>query len=106
MKSRTIYPFERLLRQLPVDVRQQVYAAFRLFKENPKHPSLHFERKNTGRHKVVSVHPGNDDYRALDYIQDGMIKWFWIGTHNDYNQMLKRIESMMRGIHQRKPPSK
>jgi hypothetical protein len=42
MNSRTTRRFRDLLAVLPTHVRRQAQEAYRLFRENPAHPGLHF----------------------------------------------------------------
>ena len=44
MNSRTTRQFRELLAALPRHVRQQAREAYRLFRDNPRHPGLHFKR--------------------------------------------------------------
>jgi len=30
----------------------------------------------------------SDDYRMLGYRKDGEIRWFWIGSHADYDKIV------------------
>jgi hypothetical protein len=55
-------------------------------KADPKHPSLHFKR--IGRLWSARVGIGHRAL-ALDQAPDG-VYWFWIGTHAEYNAILKR----------------
>lgn len=32
-----------------------------------------------------------DHYRALARRNDELIVWFWIGTHEEYNQFIKQL---------------
>ena len=70
---------------LSQSVQERAKKQFELLKENPSHPSLHF--KKIGKFWSVRI---SDFYRALavkdaeDYI------WVWIGTHDDYEKMIKR----------------
>ena len=32
------------------------------------------------------------DYRAVGIMDDDEITWFWIGSHADYNNLLKRLK--------------
>jgi len=62
-------------------------AAYLLFRNNPRHPSLHFKRMNT-REPIVSVRIGRE-YRAVGIAREpGAILWFWIGPHEDYETIL------------------
>jgi hypothetical protein len=53
---------------------------FKIFKTNPRHPSLGFARKG----RVYTVEIGRR-YRALARERHGDYHWFWIGTHEEYN---------------------
>jgi hypothetical protein len=44
MNSRTTRQFRELFARLPAHVRQQAREAYRLFRENPHHPGLHFKK--------------------------------------------------------------
>jgi hypothetical protein len=69
---------------LPAQVRLLADKNFALLKENPRHPSLHF--KKIGRFWSVRVGAA---HRALAVdIEDGVV-WFWIGTHAQYDALIK-----------------
>lgn len=84
MKSSTTSDFWAAYRDLPPGVRTQARKAYRLWLENARHPSLRFEKK--GNYWSVRVSGG---YRALGRIQDGVMYWFWIGAHDEYERLLK-----------------
>lgn len=77
--------FWKCYAQLPKEVQQQADKAFALLKSNPRHPSLRFEKK--GRGWSVRVSRG---YRALAKERPEGLVWFWIGTHDQYEALLKR----------------
>ena len=87
MKSRRTKRFRELLRALPIDAKRQAYRAYRLFKRDPYHTSLHF--KQVSRKKsVYSVRIGIS-YRALGLREnDDLIVWFWIGSHAEYDKLV------------------
>jgi hypothetical protein len=69
---------------LPAEVRDLADKNFALLKSDPRHPSLHFKQINA----IWSVRIGSH-YRAIGHsIPDG-VQWFWIGTHADYDKLLK-----------------
>lgn len=69
---------------LPREVRKLAERRYRLLKENPQHPSLHLKR--IGRFWSVRV---GQHYRALAVeVEDGLL-WFWIGSHADYDKLIK-----------------
>jgi len=70
--------------QLPVTLRDLADTSFDLLKENPRHPSLHLKKVN----RLWSVRIGRK-HRALAIEEDGALVWFWIGTHAEYDRMIR-----------------
>ena len=70
--------------KLPEQVRELADRNYALLKENPQHPSLHL--KKVGRFWSVRV---GLRYRALAVeVEDGLL-WFWIGSHADYDALIR-----------------
>ena len=69
---------------LPESVQELARKNFELLKENPRHPSLHF--KNVG--KLWSARVGRN-HRVLAVEDDGGYIWLWIGTHEEYDRLLR-----------------
>jgi hypothetical protein len=86
MKSRTTERFRKAFSGLPDKVREQARVAYRLFQQNPFHPSLHFKQVHASK-PIFSVRISRD-YRALGVMQADSIVWFWIGSHSDYDTLL------------------
>lgn len=78
--------FWRLYEALPREVRQEARHAYRAFRVNPRHPSLHF-KKLEGKASLYSVRVGLG-YRALGVMHKSQILWFWIGSHADYDRLV------------------
>ena len=76
--------FWEAYRRLPENVRGVADKNFQLLKTNPQHPSLQLKR--VGR--FWSARAGLR-YRALAVDVEGGLLWFWIGSHADYDAMLK-----------------
>jgi len=70
--------------KLPENVRALADKNYTLLKENPQHPSLHF--KKTGRFWSVRI---GLRYRALAVEANDGLLWFWIGSHADYDAMIR-----------------
>ena len=87
MKSRTTRKFWRLFDDLPSEVQQRARDVYRQFATNPALTGLHFKRVDQAN-PVYSVRIGLH-YRALGLLDGGIITWFWIGTHDDYERVLK-----------------
>ena len=58
-----------------------------MFEKDPYYPSLHFKRIHSTR-PVFSARI-SVDYRAVGIVDGDEITWFWIGSHADYDNMLK-----------------
>jgi hypothetical protein len=81
---RTTRRFWNNFNELPPPIQKIAQGKFALLKEDPRHPSLHFKKVG----KLWSVRIGLD-YRALA-VEDGPdFIWVWIGTHDEYNQVIK-----------------
>ncbi len=77
--------FWKSFNSLPENIRNLATKNFELLKINTYYPSLHF--KKIGQFWSVRI---GDYYRALA-IEDGEdYIWFWIGNHNEYENMVKK----------------
>jgi hypothetical protein len=72
-------------------VQRRARAAYRLFRQEPSHPSLRFKLVHPSR-PIYSVRIGLA-YRALGVRDGDEIIWFWIGSHADYDRLLKELPS-------------
>jgi hypothetical protein len=89
MNSFLMEEFIVFYRALPDVVRQQARQAYALFRENPHHPSLWFRRVHPTR-PIFSARVGID-YRVVGIRDGNDIFWFWIGSHADYDHLLKQL---------------
>jgi hypothetical protein len=87
MNSRVTLRFRELFAALPERVKRQSRESYRLFRESPSHPGLHFKQVCV-EPKTYSARIGIG-YRALGVFDGNTIVWFWIGTHAEYNKLLK-----------------
>ena len=76
--------FWELYSQLPQEIQYLADKNYELLRNNPRHPSLHFKRVSG----LWSVRVGRN-FRALGFDETQGIVWFWIGTHEEYNKILK-----------------
>jgi len=86
--SRTTEQFRRIFAELPPEVQDQARRAYRLFRQNPNHPSLRFKPVHP-RRPIYSVRIG-PGYRAVGILEGDTIVWFWIGSHADYDRLLSQ----------------
>jgi hypothetical protein len=87
VNSRGTPRFWAAYRELPEPVREAARKAYRLFRDNPNHPSLQFKRIHA-RESIYSVRV-TLGYRALALVENDDVTWFWIGSHADYDRLLK-----------------
>ena len=70
--------------KLPEEIQQLADKNFVLLKADPRHPSLHYKKIKQFRSARVGDH-----YRALAVDKPDGVYWFWIGTHADYDKLIK-----------------
>ena len=87
MTSRTTERFRSAFAELPDHIRRRARTAYRLFRDNPQHPSLRFKQIHAAR-PIYSARVGLG-YRALAVLDGDVVVWFWIGTHADYDRLLR-----------------
>lgn len=90
MKSKTTQRFRKLFAALPADAQRQVRAAYRLFKQNPRHGGLRFKGISPSDPTIYSARVG-DHYRAIGLLEGDTITWTWVGTHEEYNNITRRL---------------
>ncbi len=84
MNSAVLPSFWKSYRRLTREIKQSARKAYRLWAENPFHPSLHFKCINS-QEGIWSVRI-TKGYRALEVLEGDTITWFWIGSHDDYER--------------------
>ena len=90
MISRLHPSFRRDFSRLPLEVQQRARDAYRRFQVDPQHPGLQFKRLNATL-PLWSVRV-SDFYRMVGIRKDDdVIIWFFIGSHGDYEKLLKSL---------------
>ena len=84
MNHFTTPDFWQLYNALPIEVRELADKNFALLKEDPNHPSLHFRRVGNFWSVRIGIH-----YRALATEREEGHLWFWIGSHAEYDALLR-----------------
>jgi hypothetical protein len=81
---RTTPQFWQRFDALPEEVQQLARKNFRLLQQDSRHPSLQFKRVGDYWSARVGL-----NYRALA-VEDGSdFVWTWIGTHAEYDKLIK-----------------
>ncbi|MBI5014597.1 MAG: hypothetical protein HZB55_03785 [Deltaproteobacteria bacterium] len=84
MNSSTLPSFWEAYADLDDDVKRGARKAYRLWAENPFHPSLRFKCVNHAE-GIWSVRV-TLGYRAIGVLDAGTLTWFWIGDHDEYER--------------------
>lgn len=84
MKHSASPKFWKCYKALSKPVRDLADKNFELLKADPKHPSLHFKRIGNLWSARVGKH-----HRALGIDKTEGVIWFWIGSHADYDKLVK-----------------
>mgnify|MGYP002777422509 CR=1 FL=1 len=89
MKSRTTEQFRRAFADLPEQVQQKTREAYRLFKQDPSHPSLRFKKI----HPELPIYSAriSKSYRAVGQLEGDTVIWFWVGSHAEYDRLLSGL---------------
>ena len=85
MISKVRPSFWRAYGRLTPSVRARARAAYQMFAINPDHPSLRFKKlQGSGDIWAVRI---TERYRAVGVRAGDTIEWFWIGTHNEFDNL-------------------
>jgi hypothetical protein len=87
MISKTTERFWKCYQKLPENIKKEAKKAYRQYRKNPQYPGLRFKRIHSTR-PLFSMRI-TKDYRAIGLQEDKYIIWFWIGSHSDYDSLLK-----------------
>jgi hypothetical protein len=86
LTSKTTRHFWTCFNALPQGTQQSARVKYRLWKRDPFHPSLQFKELFDDLWSVRVT----ADYRALARRRNELIVWFWIGTHAEYDRLVRR----------------
>jgi hypothetical protein len=88
VNSKVTEDFVACFAALPDAVKTQARKCYRLWRTNPTHPSLRF--KPIHRQESLYSVRVSKGWRALGLKHDDTVYWFWIGSHADYEMIIKR----------------
>jgi hypothetical protein len=88
VKFRTTERFREALAALPDEVQEQARQAYQQFISDPQHPGLRFKPVHPSQ-PIYSARVGRG-YRALGRLDGNTVIWYWIGSHAEYDYMLKQ----------------
>lgn len=91
MNSKTTEKFRIKFEELPAEIKNLAKKLFTLWKEYPYHKSLRFKQVHQTK-PIYSVRIGKA-WRALGVKEDETVIWFWIGSHSQYDKMIKSFNN-------------
>jgi hypothetical protein len=89
LKSVTTERFRRLYGAAAPQRQIQIKRSYKLWLENPAHPSIRFKKVHSTE-PIYSVRV-DLDWRALGVLEGDTVVWFWVGPHDEYDALLKRM---------------
>lgn len=89
MKSVATRRFGKLFRNLPPEMQKPAVKNYQLWRRDRNRPSLHF-RLLEGSRDRFTMRIG-DRYRALGRLHSGTVTWVRIGTHSEYDQLIRLL---------------
>ncbi len=81
--------FIACFRKLPERIQRLARKNYRVWKKNPAHPGLEFKCINAA-YATYSVRVGIG-WRALGFRKGETMVWFWIGSHAEYDKILRQM---------------
>lgn len=87
VKSVRIDPFEKCFSKLPKEIQDAANDIYEKWK-TAGYKGFGFEKKHSPPN-TYSI-DCTDGYRALGEMDGDVIKWYWIGNHNDYSKKLRK----------------
>ncbi len=84
MNSLTLPSFWKEYSHLNESTKLRARKAYKLWRENPSHPSLRFKCINP-KENIWSVRVFKG-FRAIGVLNGDTVTWFWIGNHDDYEK--------------------
>jgi hypothetical protein len=81
--------FIELFGKLPKEIQNKARKSYKKWKENPFHPSIQFKRIHTDE-PIWSARISLK-WRVLGLLEEDKIYWFWIGSHNDYDNLINQF---------------
>ena len=89
MKSVTTPQFWKAYEKLDNNNQERARDIYRLWKDNPNHPSLHFKKIHSTK-SIYSIRIGLG-HRALGILHEETLIRFWIGSHQDYDKKVNQM---------------
>ena len=84
MSHRASPRFWSCYHRLPEEIRRLADRSFEMLRNDSRHPSLYFKKVGAFWSARVGLH-----YRAVAVEEGSDMIWVWIGTHTEYDRLIK-----------------
>jgi hypothetical protein len=74
---------------LPKDIQKGAFKAYKIWRKDLHHPGLQFKQVHETR-PIFSVRIALG-WRAVGIKQNDAMIWYWVGSHDDYDGLLKKL---------------
>jgi plasmid maintenance system killer protein len=89
LNSKTTERFRKAFDNLPENIKKSAKKNYSLWRNDPFHNSLKFKRISQTK-DIYSIRIGKG-WRALGLKKDEYMIWFWIGSHSEYDRLIKDL---------------
>ncbi len=89
MNSHTTERFWKAFEKLPSYIQRKARETYQVWKQNPYQPSLQFKPIHPSK-PIYSVRIGIG-WRAVGVKDNDTVVWFWIGSHEEYNNLISQL---------------
>jgi hypothetical protein len=89
VKSHLTDDFLKCFKELPERIKRLARENYKLWRRDNSHPSLEFKRVGK-KYLTYSVRVGLG-WRALGFKDNDTMVWFWIGSHAEYERLIKNL---------------
>jgi hypothetical protein len=89
LKSHLTDDFIHCFRRAPKRIQRTAKKNYRLWKKDCSHPSLQF--KYVGKRLPVYAVRVGIGWRALGLKEGDAIVWFWMGSHAEYDHLIRQL---------------
>jgi hypothetical protein len=89
VKSHITAKFRLCFQQLSKQLQKQAREAYKRFQVDPNYPSLRFKKIHPTQ-PIYSARVGKG-HRALGVLDGDEIVWFWIGSHREYERLIREM---------------
>jgi hypothetical protein len=82
--------FSKYFKKLPQPIREKAFKALKNFEENDQSDfSRGLEFKRIRGSKTLHSIRIDDNYRALGHKDGDVLRWYWIGPHDEYMRRIR-----------------